>query len=874
MSHQFGDLVWQHLVRKRGLSQNKLALGIDQDRAVITRMCNGKALTGPQSRERVVAIIGWLHQEGVLDSLEEANALLAAAEKHGLAADLEQPDEAGLFQSLYERASAQSGLKQDGIRRNGAEATHGHDERSSLLSPYRGLFAFREEDAEHFYGREAFTAKLFDAVHAHRKPLVMVIGPSGSGKSSVVYAGLVPQLRRIRLGGWTVASFRPGEHPFQALAAAFVPLLEPDMGEIDRLAETIKLAAILKEGSLVMQDLAIRAAQKAPANNRILLIADQFEELYTLCQDATERHLFFDRLLSAIQPSHIPASQQPALPLSLVVTMRADFLSSALSYRPVVDALQEADLKLGPMSRVELQRAIEMPARHLGVDLEPGLTKRILDALGEGPGDLPLLEFALTLLWARRSDGLMTHAAYDETGGVEKALAGYAEEVFAELTGEEQLRAQRILVQLVQPGEATEDTRRLASREEVQEDNWNLVTRLADTRLVVSNRNDATGEETVEIAHEALIGGWERLREWVEADRAFRIWQERLRAALHQWEASNKDEGALLRGALLAEAEQWHRERPDDLGRAEQNFIQASLELRDREQAKETARREHELDLARQAATSQRKAASRLRYLAVLLTLSLLVAVILSSWAINQSQAAAANASKAQTNAALARDNAAKAQAELANSDALRLGAEANTLLHAHGSAEVIGLLGIRSIQTHYSPQGDAALEGAATLDYPRQVFTGHTDAISGVAFSPDGKYVLTAGSDNTARLWDRATGKEVQRFTGHTGGVISVAFSPDSKYALTASQDRTACLWDTHTGAEVRRFRGHTDEVWGVAFSPDGKYVLTGSNDKTAPVGRTDRGGGAPLYRPLRQSVRRGLLARRQIRAHRRYWR
>ena len=138
----------------------------------------------------------------------------------------------------------------------------------------------------------------------------------------------------------------------------------------------------------------------------------------------------------------------------------------------------------------------------------------------------------------------------------------------------------------------------MASREEVQEDNWNLVTRLADTRLVVSNRDEATGEETVEIVHEALIGGWDRLRQWVEADRAFRTWQERLRAALHQWEASNKDEGALLRGVLLAEAEQWQRERPDDLGRAEQNFVQASLELRDREQTQEAERKERELGLA------------------------------------------------------------------------------------------------------------------------------------------------------------------------------------------------------------------------------------------------------------------------------------
>ena len=246
----------------------------------------------------------------------------------------------------------------------------------------------------------------------------------------------------------------------------------------------------------------------------------------------------------------------------------------------------------------------------------------------------------------------------------------------------------------------------MASREEVREDNWSLVTRLADTRLVVSNRDEATGGETVEIVHEALIGGWDRLRQWVEADRAFRTWQERLRGALHQWEASNKDAGALLRGRSLAEAEQWQRERPDDLGRAEQSFVQASLELRDREQTREAERKEHDLKLAQQTAAAQRNAARRLRYIVALLTLSLLVAVVLSYWALTESRAAEANANTSEANAALARDNGAKLEVELANSDALRLAAEANNLLHTGGSSEVIGLLSILSMKSNYSPAG------------------------------------------------------------------------------------------------------------------------------------------------------------------------
>jgi hypothetical protein len=191
------------------------------------------------------------------------------------------------------------------------------------------------------------------------------------------------------------------------------------------------------------------------------------------------------------------------------------------------------------------------------VKIEEGLTARLLDGVGEEPGRLPLLQFALSLLWVRQNAGQLTHAAYDQIGGVEKALSGFAEETYQELSEEDQQRAARVFTQLVRPGEGTEDTRRLATRAEVGEGNWDLIRRLATVRLVVTGREEATGEPTVEIVHEALISQWERLRSWTEADRAFRSWQERLRGAMHRWEVSGRDDGALLRGALLAEASRW-----------------------------------------------------------------------------------------------------------------------------------------------------------------------------------------------------------------------------------------------------------------------------------------------------------------------------
>jgi hypothetical protein len=312
-----------------------------------------------------------------------------------------------------------------------------------------------------------------------------------------------------------------------------------------------------------LQDAIARILEKK-SGDRFLLVVDQFEELYTLCRDARERLRFLDNLLEGCDRIQN---------FTLVLTLRADFLGQALSYRPFGDALQYADLKLSPMNQEELQAAVEQPAAMLGVTIESGLTQRILEAVSAEPGDLPLLEFALNQLWARQRDTQLTHAAYEEIGGVEAALSRYAEEAYGRLNEEEKERARRIFIQLVRPGEGTEDTRRLATRTEVGEENWDLVTRLADARLVVSSRDEAAGEETVEIVHEALIGGWERLRLWIEVDRSFRIWQERLRASLRQWEASRRDEGALLRGAPLAEAEGWLQSRLVELSPSERVFI-------------------------------------------------------------------------------------------------------------------------------------------------------------------------------------------------------------------------------------------------------------------------------------------------------------
>lgn len=494
--------------------------------------------------------------------------------------------------------------------------------------PYRGLLAFQEEDTLLFFGRSQFTQDLVTALKT--KPLVAVVGSSGSGKSSVLFAGLIPHLR-VGMQGFApvnIVCFRPGNNPFEALAAALAPLLLPTWGSGDlegtgeilipdpkskiqnrftplpdspsatleklpstdqslrlnatwcedetaRLLVEQELANAFRQDNAALDKIIFMLAQQK-TGTRLVLIADQFEEIYTLCPES-EKKPFLDLLLTAVRLA-------PAF--NLVLTMRADFYGYALSDRPFSDALQGAVYNLGPMSREELRSAIEQPAAQMQVRLEKGLTNILINAVEEQPGRLPLLEFALTTLWAKQTDGLLTHQAYFEIGGVESALANHAEAVYAQLSEPDKLRAQRVFMQLVHLG-ASQPTRRPATLDEVKAENWDLVTHLASSRLVVTNRNSSTGEETVEIVHERLIRSWRRLDQWMQVDGEFRRWQEQLRAARHQWESSGKDEGALLRGKPLADAEFWQSKRLDELSSGDRCFIRLSLALRDNETGKQ-----------------------------------------------------------------------------------------------------------------------------------------------------------------------------------------------------------------------------------------------------------------------------------------------
>jgi tetratricopeptide (TPR) repeat protein/energy-coupling factor transporter ATP-binding protein EcfA2 len=444
------------------------------------------------------------------------------------------------------------------------------------ICPYRGLLHFREEDAPFFFGREATIDKLKAAVQ--RQPLVAVIGASGCGKSSIVRAGLVPRLRNERRTTWETVVLVPTDQPLRALAMALVPLLEPTMGEVDRLTEVAKLAEHLRSGAISLCDIVERILAQQSGTDRLLIVVDQFEELYTLTSNEEARRRFLDEILAASSPGGSKAN--------ITLTLRGDFVNRAFADRQLSDRLQDAQINLGPMTREELERAIRKPADKIHLEFESGLVWRILDAVGSEPGNLPLLEFVLKELWEKRHGQILLNQTYDAIGGVQGAVATKADELFKGLSSAEQKMLQRVFLRIVRPSENGVDTCRRAAFTELPSEGAELVGKLANERLLVTNLS--AGRQMVEVAHEALISNWGRLRGWVNEDREFLLWRVRLNGLRIEWERVGKSETALLRGQVFHEAQRWYDQRNQDLSDRERKLISASRELRLRERRRRT----------------------------------------------------------------------------------------------------------------------------------------------------------------------------------------------------------------------------------------------------------------------------------------------
>jgi WD40 repeat protein/transcriptional regulator with XRE-family HTH domain len=671
------------------------------------------------------------------------------------------------------------------------------------IPPYKGLLFFDVPDAELFFGRETLTAYLVDrlsnlAIDSSSRFLA-VVGASGSGKSSLVRAGLAVVLRRA---GWNVRIFTPGANPLKALEMQL---------ELDQ----------VKAGSA-----------------QLLILVDQFEETFTLCHDESERVSFIDKLLSL--------AQEPSKKKAVVIALRADFYSHCAQYPLLRQAVAAEQEYIGQMTAEELRRAIEEPARRGGWEFEPGLVDVLLQDIGAHgshepePGALPLLSHALLATWERRRGRTFTLDGYHASGGVRGAIAETAESVFTDqLNQTQQELARDVFLRLTELGEGTEDTRRRAALNELVRQSAEatqlraVLNMLAEARLITLN------EDSAEVAHEALIREWQRLHEWLTQDRVGLLLHRHLTESTHEWEIREHDPVELYRGARLAQAREWASINEERLNVAERAFLTASIEQEEHDALDREAQRQRELEAAQKLAETEHHNAKQLRrravYLVGVLALAIIAALTAGVFANRNATLAGQNASIAQT----AQVANTQALTDFTRSESQRLAAEANSLMLNNGDTNLIALLAIRSLNMQYTPSGDAVLAGLTTLESPPLAFKGHTGDVWGVDFSPDGKYLVTGSSDRTARLWDVATGETIRIFSGHTGEIDGVEFSPDGKYLLTGGgANHTALLWNVANGETVQIFSGHTGNVDDGAFSPDGKLIVTaGGEDKTARI-------------------------------------
>jgi WD40 repeat protein len=604
------------------------------------------------------------------------------------------------------------------------------------------------------------------------------------------------------------------------------------------------------------------------------LFIDQFEEVFTRTVDPADREHLLQSLAAA--------ANDPRSRVRTVITLRADFYDRPLLHEVFGRLMRQSTEVVLPLSAAELTAVIARPAERAGAELEPGLTETIVAEVSEQPGALPMLQYALTELFERRAGAQLTKQAYEEIAGVSGALARRAEEVYNELGEAGQEAARQLFLRLVTLGEGVEDTRRRVRLGEIQAIEVDprameaVLETFGPSRLLLFDRDPATREPTVEVAHEALLREWGRLRDWLEDSRNDVRLQRLLAVAAAEWQAAGQDPSFLLRGTRLAQFEEWAAGSAVVLTGAERGYLEASVADRKHREAAEEARRQRELETAqklaqtekaraeteRQRAEEQAANAGRLRRRALWLAGAAVVAMALAALALWFGQQAAAN---------------------LNRSEAQRLAVEASQLLLKGMDPQQAALLALRSLQHEYSPQGDEALEAATRQIYPlatftvpgkltvgvliyspdgrtlltannnglfqlwdaatRQVisdFSGPADIAICPAFSPDGRIIATAGQNNPVQLWDTATGEELDRFGDPTVAALAVAFSPDGRTLLSGGADGVARLWEVESGREIRQFAGHTGVVFAVAYSPDSQTVLTGSLDGTVRLWNT----------------------------------
>ncbi|GHI09177.1 hypothetical protein AQI88_13050 [Streptomyces cellostaticus] len=772
---------------------------------------------------------------------------------------------------------------------------------SGAECPYPGLAPFEQGQAQWFFGRDRLLADLMARLDQRLRTgrAQVVVAPSGAGKSSLLRAGLLAGLDQAALPGsdrWPKMLFTPTAEPLRALATQLATLTGTDPAAL-----TATLTADPHQCvPLLRRALGHHHCGGGENPARVVLVVDQFEEIFTLCSDDRQRRTFVDLLSrTAGGRADDEAAAKPAgpHPVGLVVLgIRADFYASCVDFPQLRTALEDAPLVVGSMSDLELREAIRFPARNVGLDLEPGLVELLLRDLGspteraggakESPGAqtaqraqraqeesqeesqeahdeagyeagrLPLLAHALRVSWQQRHGATLTVQGYQATGGIQRAIATTAEGVFARLDAEGQRITQSLFLRLVKVREGGEDTRRRLARAELAGVDTAVdavVDEFTRARLLTRRR------DTVEITHEALLHSWPRLREWIDADRAGRLTHQNLEETAAAWERDHRDTSLLYRGSRLEVAGTWAATAPPGtLSTLAQDFLAACSRAR------------------------RRTTRIRRTVIAVLAALGLIAS------------AAAAFAFQQRGEALDQRDlavyNRLLAEADQLHDTDLSLSAQLNLVAY------------------RMRPDDETYTRLITTADDPLSTpLSGHSDRVTSVAYSPDGRVLATGSYDKTVRLWNVsdptrprplgaplvgdavandvtfspdghtlvAAGADARLrlwnvsdparpaplgtpWKAHAAGVSQVAFSPDGRLLGTGGYDRTVRLWSMADPARPtllgEPLTGPEGGVWSVAFSPDGRTLAMGSADNTIRLWNvSDPARPVPLGKPLK---------------------
>ncbi|WP_328871548.1 trypsin-like peptidase domain-containing protein [Streptomyces sp. NBC_00287] len=701
------------------------------------------------------------------------------------------------------------------------------------VCPYRGLEPFTAEHARWFQGRSEAVQQVV-ANLARQRRLTLLLGPSGSGKSSLIQAGVLHALAEGELPGsdrWLPVLARPRQDMLAEIERAGLPGASEDgiIAAVNR-----RLAA-------------------EPDFGRVLLVIDQFEELLVQSTNGRLRNL-----LAVID--EVTGAADAYTKITVILIMRDDFYPQLAALAPkLLDAAMPGLLNVpGTLSQQDLHDIIVLPAEDVGLHFQPGLPERIIgDVLEITPEAdirqapatvLPLLEMTLQQLWDRREDGYLTHEAYERVGEVSGSVTTWCDSALDELSHEQQVIARRALTSLVHPADPRHnitavrtqvplhELRDLAAapgdtgeREAVD----SVIAALARRRIITTQKLEAPqrpgaphGEPVAELIHEALIRDWGALRKWVDQDTRFNQWLNRTRERQSRWD--------LLEGAALAEGLELSEERrlPSDIA----EFLKAS---QDRQRA------------------SVRRNRVLIGVLSGLLVLALLaVAGAVWEWVRvgNAKERALSRELAAESSELLGTDP------ELAALLAVKAYGSSHTseAIDSLGSAEALPTHRRLSGHTHevnavaYSPNrrtfasagadNTIRLRDATTMKTLRK-FTAHDNAVNAVAFHPKGHTIATAGSDRLVRLWNPDTGKHRQTLEGHTDHVRAVAFHPEGHTIATGGDDHTVRLWNPDTGKQLTELKGHKGPVRAVAFHPDGHTIATGSDDKTVRMWNPDTG-------------------------------